>query len=107
MFSRADNSIPTFASHDDTPAKAGFFGVFDMTTSTGTSKENGKAASAPIPAPAIGESVTFADQKFKSRMIVLADGRTFAVEKSRIVATDPVLIAHLDKRQDFKRVAGA
>lgn len=54
------------------------------------------------------ESVTFADKAFKSRTVVLEDGRTFAVEKSRIVATDPALIAYLDVNPDFERVtAGA
>lgn len=51
------------------------------------------------------ESVTFADKAFKSRTVVLEDGRTFAVEKSRIVATDPALIAYLDTNPDFERVA--
>ena len=54
------------------------------------------------------ETVTFADKAFKSRTVVLEDGRTFAVEKSRIVATDPALIAYLDANPDFERVtAGA
>lgn len=50
--------------------------------------------------------VVFADKAFKTRTIVLEDGRTFAVEKSRIVATDPALIDHLDKHPEFGRVAG-
>lgn len=54
------------------------------------------------------ESVTFADKAFKSRTVVLEDGRTFAVEKSRIVAIEPALIAYLDANTDFERVtAGA
>ena len=54
------------------------------------------------------ESVTFADKAFKSRTVVLEDGRTFEVEKSRIVAIDPALIAYLDVNPDFERVtAGA
>ena len=48
----------------------------------------------------------FADKAFKTRTIVLEDGRTFAVEKSRIVAADPALIDHLDKHHEFERVAG-
>lgn len=50
--------------------------------------------------------VVFADKAFKSRTIVLEDGRTFAVEKGRIVANDPELVAHLDKHPEFGRVAG-
>lgn len=50
--------------------------------------------------------VVFADKAFKARTIVLEDGRTFAVEKSRIVAADPALIDHLDKHPEFERVAG-
>lgn len=50
--------------------------------------------------------VVFADKAFKARSIVLEDGRTFAVEKSRIVAADPALIDHLDKHPEFERVAG-
>lgn len=49
--------------------------------------------------------VVFADKAFKARTIVLEDGRTFAVEKSRIVAADPALIDHLDKHPEFERVA--
>lgn len=51
------------------------------------------------------ETITFADKAFKSRTVVLEDGRSFPVEKSRIAASDPVLIAYLDKRADFERVA--
>ena len=50
--------------------------------------------------------VVFADKAFKTRTIVLEDGRTFAVEKSRIVAADPALVDHLDKHPEFERVAG-
>ena len=50
--------------------------------------------------------VVFADKAFKTRTIVLEDGRTFAVEKSRIVANDPALVDHLDKHPEFERVAG-
>ena len=49
--------------------------------------------------------VVFADKAFKSRTIVLEDGRTFAVEKGRIVATEPELIAYLDSNPDFERVS--
>lgn len=50
--------------------------------------------------------VVFADKAFKTRTIVLADGRTFAVEKRRIVAAEPALVDHLDKHPEFERVAG-
>lgn len=50
--------------------------------------------------------VVFADKAFKSRTIVLEDGRTFAVEKGRIVANDPALVAYLDKHPEFERVSG-
>lgn len=54
------------------------------------------------------ETITFADKAFKSRTIVLEDGRTFAVEASRIVADEPALIAYLDANPEFERVsAGA
>ena len=48
--------------------------------------------------------VVFRDKAFKSRMIVLNDGRAFPVEKSRIEATDAALIAHLDNHPDFERI---
>lgn len=48
--------------------------------------------------------VIFKDKAFKSRMIVLGDGRAFQVDRSQIEATDPALIAHLDKHADFERV---
>jgi hypothetical protein len=47
--------------------------------------------------------VVFKDKAFKSRTIVLNDGRAFAVEKSTIEASDPALIDHLDKHPDFER----
>lgn len=50
--------------------------------------------------------VVFADKAFKSRTIVLEDGRSFLVEKARISATDPALIEHLDKHGDFNRIDG-
>ncbi len=48
--------------------------------------------------------VVFRDKAFKSRTVVLNDGRAFAVEKSTIVATDAALIAHLDNHPDFERI---
>lgn len=49
-------------------------------------------------------SVIFKDKAFKSRTVVLEDGRTFSVDKSRIEATDAALIAHLDNHPDFERI---
>lgn len=48
-------------------------------------------------------SVVFSDKTFKIRTIVLEDGRTFGVERSRIVAADPALVAYLDKHPEFER----
>lgn len=48
----------------------------------------------------------FADKAYKSRTIVLSDGRSFAVERGRIEADDPALIAYLEQHPDFERVAG-
>lgn len=47
--------------------------------------------------------VIFKDKAFKSRTIVLDDGRAFPVEKSTIEASDPALIEHLDSHPDFER----
>lgn len=47
--------------------------------------------------------VTFKDKAFKSRTVVLNDGRAFPVEKSTIEASDPALIEYLDKHPDFER----
>lgn len=59
------------------------------------------AATAKAVSPA-----TFEDQAFKSRTIVLPDGRAFDVEKRRIVATDPALIEYLANQPDFRRLEG-
>lgn len=50
--------------------------------------------------------VVFADKAFKTRTIVLEDGRSFLVEKARIRTEDAALIAHLDKHPEFERVVG-
>jgi hypothetical protein len=55
-------------------------------------------------AEASAAPVVFKDKAFKSRTIVLDDGRAFAVEKSTIAATDAALIAHLDNHPDFERI---
>ena len=50
-------------------------------------------------------TVTFRDLAFKSRTLVLADGRSFAVEQGRIQTGDAALIAFLEKHPDFQREA--
>lgn len=63
-------------------------------------------ANAPDPHHTDAAQVVFADTAFKTRTIVLADGRAFAVEKSRISTADPALIAHLEAHPEFKRAPG-
>lgn len=48
--------------------------------------------------------VTFRDTAYKSRQIILDDGRVFQVTGSAITTDDPALIAHLDRHGDFERV---
>lgn len=50
-------------------------------------------------------TVTFRDLAFKSRTLMLADGRSFAVEQGRIQTGDAALIAFLEKHPDFQREA--
>ena len=69
-----------------------------------------KASDIPIPVPASTvaagvASVTFRDKAFRSRTLVLADGRTLAVEKSTVTASDQEQLALLDRHPDFERVA--
>lgn len=49
-------------------------------------------------------AVVFKDKVFKSRTIIIEDGRSFPVEKSRVEASDSALIAHLDNHPDFERI---
>ncbi|GAA5785109.1 hypothetical protein [Chitiniphilus shinanonensis] len=65
-----------------------------------------QSISAPVGATKDEGVVTFADKAFKSRTIVLSDGRAFPVSKSRITANDAALIAYLDRHADFERTAG-
>ena len=51
-------------------------------------------------------AVIFADKVFKARTLILPDGRVFGVEKSCITASDPALIAYLDKHTEFERAPG-
>lgn len=50
-------------------------------------------------------TVTFRDLAFKSRTLVLADGRSFAVDQGRIQTGDTALIAFLEKHPEFQREA--
>lgn len=45
----------------------------------------------------------FKDTAYKSRTLILDDGRAFAVEKGRIVANDPALRAYLEQHPQFVR----
>ena len=48
-------------------------------------------------------TVTYRDLAFKSRTLVLADGRSFAVAQGRIQTGDTALIAYLGKHPEFQR----
>ncbi|MDN8001232.1 hypothetical protein QZN00_29275 [Burkholderia multivorans] len=50
-------------------------------------------------------TVTFRDVAFRSRILVLSDGRSFTVEQGRIQTGDTALIAFLEKHPDFQREA--
>lgn len=50
---------------------------------------------------------TYRDMAYKSRTLVLPDGRTFKVERGRIEPHDPALIAWLDQQQEFERLPSA
>ena len=59
----------------------------------------------PIPTPdeKSPSTVTYRDRAFKSRTLVLADGRSFAVEQGCIQTGDTALITFLEKHPDFQR----
>lgn len=46
----------------------------------------------------------YRDKAYKSRTLVLSDDRTFKVERGRIEAHDPALIAWLDQQSEFERL---
>lgn len=48
--------------------------------------------------------VAFRDKAFRSRTLVLANGRTLSVEKSTVTTSDQQQIAMLDGHPDFERV---
>jgi len=67
-----------------------------------------KDSDIPVPASTVAAgaaSVTFRDKAFRSRTLVLADGRTLAVEKSTVTASDQEQLALLERHPDFERVA--
>jgi hypothetical protein len=71
-------------------------------------KDNDVPMPVPDPAPVIAAdtvSVTFRDKAFRSRTLVLADGRTLGVEKSTVTASDQEQLALLECHPDFERVA--
>lgn len=48
-------------------------------------------------------TVTYRDLAFKSRTLVLTDGRSFAVAQGRIQTGDTTLIAFLENHPEFQR----
>ena len=48
-------------------------------------------------------TVTYRDLAFKSRTLVLGDGRSFAVAQGRIQTGDAALIAFLENHPEFQR----
>lgn len=48
-------------------------------------------------------TVTYRDLAFKSRTLVLTDGRSFAVMQGRIQTGDTALIAFLENHPEFQR----
>ncbi len=59
--------------------------------------------STPTPSEKSPPTVTYRDLAFKSRTLVLGDGRSFAVAQGRIQTGDTVLIAFLEKHSEFQR----
>ena len=57
----------------------------------------------PTPDEKSPSTVTYRDLAFKSRTLVLADGRSFAVAQGRIQTGDTSLIAFLEKHPEFQR----
>lgn len=58
-------------------------------------------------AAAAATPVTFRDKAFKSRVLILPDGRDVPVENYMVTTSDPDVISHLDKHGDFERQAPA
>lgn len=57
----------------------------------------------PTPNEKSPSTVTYRDLAFKSRTLVLTDGRCFAVAQGRIQTGDTALIAFLEKHPEFQR----
>lgn len=57
----------------------------------------------PTPDEKSPSTVTYRDLAFKSRTLVLTDGRCFAVAQGRIQTGDTALIAFLEKHPEFQR----
>lgn len=51
--------------------------------------------------------VTFRDKAFKSRVLIMPDGRDVPVENFTVTTSDAAVIAHLEKHDDFERQASA
>ncbi len=64
-----------------------------------------KSTLTPIPTPdkKTPPTVTYRDLAFKSRTLVLADGRSSAVVQARIQTGDTSLIAFLENHPEFQR----
>ena len=64
-----------------------------------------KPTPTPVPSPdeKAPPTVTYRDLAFKSRTLVLADGRSFAVVQGRIQTGDTALIAFLENHPEFQR----
>ena len=61
----------------------------------------------PTPDEKSPSTVTYRDIAFKSRTVVLADGRSFAVVQGRIQTGDTALIAFLENHPEFQREPGS
>ena len=59
--------------------------------------------STPTPSEKSAPTVTYRDLAFKSRTLVLADGRSFAVAQGSIRTGDTALIAFLENHPEFQR----
>lgn len=66
--------------------------------------QSSTAATTESPAAPVGPvGPVFKDTAYKSRTLILDDGRAFSVEKGRIVANDPALRAYLEQHPQFVR----
>lgn len=49
--------------------------------------------------------ITFRDKAFKSRVLILLDGRDVPVENFTVTISDPAVVSYLDEHVDFERQA--